>query len=65
MVKIRRKKHHFLSAPLSELNASIILDIFKSNNQTSQNIAMGDMDGNGVIDANDASQILELYKINK
>ena len=46
-------------------DASIILDIFKSNNQTSQNIAMGDMDGNGVIDANDASQILELYKINK
>ena len=28
-------------------------------------VVLGDMDGNGLLDANDASQILELYKINK
>lgn len=45
-------------------DASIILEIYKANEQTPYNISLGDMDSNGIIDANDASLILELYKTN-
>ena len=46
-------------------DASIALEIFKSESQTQEDLKYGDMDDNGIIDANDASLILELYKINK
>ena len=45
-------------------DASIALEIFKSESQTQEDLKYGDMDDNGIIDANDASLILELYKIN-
>ena len=46
-------------------DASIALEIFKSESQTQEDLKYGDMDDNGIIDANDASLILEVYKINK
>ena len=45
-------------------DASIALEIYKSQNATAEDILIGDMDDNNLIDANDASLILEVYKTN-
>lgn len=45
-------------------DASIALELNKTELWTQEDIEIGDMDDNNVIDANDASLILELYKIN-
>lgn len=46
-------------------DASIALELFKSEKIQALDIKIGDMDGNNLLDANDASLILELYKTNK
>ena len=43
-------------------DASVALELYKSQNATSEDIQIGDMDNNNLIDANDASLILEYYK---
>jgi len=45
-------------------DASVALELYKSQTATSADIAVGDLDNNDLIDANDASLILELYKTN-
>ena len=45
-------------------DASIALELYKSQNATAEDILIGDMDENNLIDANDASLILEVYKTN-
>lgn len=46
-------------------DASLILEIYKSQNATVEQKKICDLDGNGIIDANDASLILEQYKTRK
>ena len=43
-------------------DASVVLELYKSQNATEEDIEIGDMDNNNLIDANDASLILEYYK---
>lgn len=43
-------------------DASVALELYKSQNATREDIKIGDMDENDLIDANDASLILEYYK---
>lgn len=43
-------------------DASVALELYKSQNATAEDISIGDMDDNQLIDANDASLILEYYK---
>ncbi len=43
-------------------DASVALELYKSQSATDEDIAIGDMDENNLIDANDASLILEYYK---
>ena len=43
-------------------DASVALELFKSQNATAEDVRIGDMDENNLIDANDASLILEYYK---
>ena len=43
-------------------DASLLLEIYKSENWSSADLPIADMDNNNVIDANDASLILEYYK---
>lgn len=45
-------------------DASVALELYKSQNSTLEDILIGDMDDNNLIDANDASLILEVYKTN-
>ncbi|MBR2785412.1 MAG: hypothetical protein IKD74_05465 [Clostridia bacterium] len=43
-------------------DASVALELFKSQNATAEDVRIGDMDENNLIDANDASLILEYFK---
>ena len=43
-------------------DAANAIEIFKTNNQTDENIAKGDMDGNGRVTAEDAALIIEYFK---
>ena len=43
-------------------DAANAIEIFKTNNQTPENIAKGDMDGNGTVNAEDAALIIEYFK---
>lgn len=45
-------------------DASVALELYKSQSSTLEDILIGDMDDNNLIDANDASLILEVYKTN-
>ena len=46
-------------------DASMILDIYKNGNASTEDIEIGDMDGSGTLTANDASMILDMYKNGK
>ena len=46
-------------------DAAIVLDIYKYNTVTRENLMIADMDRNGIIDANDAASILDKYKYGK
>jgi len=46
-------------------DASLVLEIYKSENTTREHKAICDLDNNGIVDANDASLILEQYKTEK
>lgn len=44
-------------------DASLVLEMYKSEIWTKADLPLADMDNNKVIDANDASLILEYYKV--
>lgn len=46
-------------------DAADAIEIFKTNQQTDENIAKGDMDGNGRVTAEDAALIIEYFKTHK
>ena len=43
-------------------DAANAIEIFKTNAQTTENIAKGDMDGNGTVNAEDSALIIEYFK---
>lgn len=45
-------------------DAAKILEIYKAENATKEDITIADMDDNGILDSNDAALVLETYKTN-
>ena len=47
---------------VNSTDAAMVLDCFKNNNTTAENLERGDMDNNNILNATDAAMILDIFK---